>query len=116
MAEVDIAAFHAALDAHRTTRGLSWRDVAGETGLSASTLTRMAGGQKPCLDGAVTLTRWLGVPLEAFVRPEGQAAEIPTFEAELASLLHRHQVPQHTRNLMLFAAQVMAERNRDEAA
>jgi transcriptional regulator with XRE-family HTH domain len=40
---------------------MSMRQVAGETGLSPSTLTRLANGQKPDADGLVSLLAWLGI-------------------------------------------------------
>lgn len=63
----DVEAFFAALDAHRQARKLTWKQVAEETGVSASTLTRMAQGRKPDVDGLAALLRWSGLKAEAFV-------------------------------------------------
>lgn len=57
---LDTAALHQALDVVRRYRGLTWRDIAAETGLSPSTLTRLVGGHGPDADGLVTLLAWLG--------------------------------------------------------
>ena len=43
-------------------RGITMKTVAEETGLSPSTLTRLAQGQKPDADGLVSLLAWLGIP------------------------------------------------------
>ena len=46
----DIATFHAALDAQRIARGLSWRQVAEQAQVSPATLTRIVQGNHPNLD------------------------------------------------------------------
>ena len=65
---LDVRALFSALDAARTQRGLNWREVAKKTGVSQSTLTRLSQGRRPDIDGALALTRWLGLPLEFFER------------------------------------------------
>ena len=57
---LDTAALHAAVEAVAAHRGLSMRDVAAETGLSPSTVTRLSQGQKPDADALVSLLAWLG--------------------------------------------------------
>ena len=46
-ARFDVAALHSALDAQRRSRRLTWKDVATESGVSASTLTRLSQGRQP---------------------------------------------------------------------
>lgn len=58
--QVDIAALHGALDTVRRFRGISWRQIANETGMSPSTLTRLGKGESIDADGFVTLLAWLG--------------------------------------------------------
>jgi transcriptional regulator with XRE-family HTH domain len=82
MADVDIAVLYDALDAQRRARDLSWRQLAGEAGVSPSTLTRMAQGRHPDLDGFASLTKWLGVPAERFI---GSGDPPPTDQAEPAA-------------------------------
>ncbi|WP_420612104.1 hypothetical protein [Candidatus Spongiisocius sp.] len=65
----DAVALHEALDAHRRSRSLNWKQVAAESGVSASTLTRMAQGKRPDLDGLAALTAWSGLKADDFVRP-----------------------------------------------
>ena len=49
----------------REEMGLSLRDVADETGVSASTLSRIENGTgKPDADNIARLTAWLNVPME----------------------------------------------------
>ena len=49
----------------REEHGLSLRDVADETGVSASTLSRIENGTgKPDADNIARLTAWLNVPME----------------------------------------------------
>ncbi len=49
----------------REETGLSLRDVADETGVSASTLSRIENGTgKPDADNIARLTAWLNVPME----------------------------------------------------
>jgi transcriptional regulator with XRE-family HTH domain len=51
-------AFVDALDAVRDSRGMSWRDVAKSTGVSASCLSRLAQGSKPDIDTVAVLSEW----------------------------------------------------------
>jgi transcriptional regulator with XRE-family HTH domain len=67
-AHVDVEALCEALDRKRRSQGLSWRQVAGQAGVSASTLTRMTQGKRPDVDGFAALIDWLGVPPQSFMR------------------------------------------------
>lgn len=66
---VDVEALYAALDSKRKASESSWRDVARELDVSASTFSRMAQGRRPDVDAFATLLRWLGMPAETFMRP-----------------------------------------------
>jgi transcriptional regulator with XRE-family HTH domain len=66
----DAEGFYAALDAQRQARKLTWKHVAGESGVSASTLTRMAQGKRPDVDGLAALAAWSGLDTNDFVRSE----------------------------------------------
>ncbi|MGW2867902.1 helix-turn-helix domain-containing protein [Kitasatospora sp. NPDC001225] len=63
---VDVKALHAALDASRASRDLSWRQLAKEIGVSASTISRMANGLKPDVTAFAAMTTWLRMPAESF--------------------------------------------------
>ena len=66
----DSEAFYEALDATRQARQLTWKQVAAESGVSASTLTRMAQGRRPDVDGLAALAAWSGLKADDFVRSE----------------------------------------------
>jgi len=66
-ASFDSEAFVAALDATRVAKRLTWKQVADQTGVSASTLTRMAQGKRPDLDGLAALLAWSGLRADDFV-------------------------------------------------
>ncbi len=65
--QFDVAALHAALDAERGARGLTWKDVAAQSGVSASTLTRLSQGRRPDVDSLVALTQWMDLSADAFM-------------------------------------------------
>lgn len=87
--EIDIRALCASLDAARKARDLSWRQMAGEIGVTPSLLSRLRNGYKPDADGFMTLVRWLGMPAEDFMVDEANKndEEEPDLVAELAPLL-----------------------------
>ena len=64
----DSKALYSALDAERESRGISWKQVAHETGVSVSTITRTRQGGRMEVDGVLALVGWLGAPVERFVR------------------------------------------------
>lgn len=64
----DADAFYAALDGVRQGRRLNWKQVSAESGVSASTLTRMAQGKRPDVDGLAALVAWSGLDADDYVR------------------------------------------------
>jgi transcriptional regulator with XRE-family HTH domain len=68
MIRFDSKALYAALDAKRSARGMTWTQVAAATGVSAATITRTRAGGRLEVDGMLAMVRWLGVPVETFVR------------------------------------------------
>lgn len=98
----DAPSFYAALDAQRTSRDLTWRQVAAEAGVSASTLTRMAQGRRPDLDGLARLCSWSGLSANDYIRngaPRGEPETLakisthlradPNLEPETAEMLDK---------------------------
>lgn len=73
----DADGFYGALDAVRVARKLKWKDVASQTGVSASTLTRMAQGRRPDVDSLAALTKWSGLSADRFIRPAESVSEVP---------------------------------------
>ena len=75
-------AFYSALDSARQARDLNWKEVAAQSGVSASTLSRMAQGKRPDVDSLAALVRWSGLSADRFVGDE------PSRQGELESLSH----------------------------
>lgn len=71
----DSGAFYEALDATRQAKGLTWKQVAVQSGVSASTLTRMGRGRRPDVDGLAALTSWAGLSADDFVRSAGKPSD-----------------------------------------
>lgn len=63
---IDIVALYRTLDSVRNEKGLSWRTLAKEIGVSPSLLSRLRNGLKPDTDSFATIVRWLGIPAERF--------------------------------------------------
>jgi transcriptional regulator with XRE-family HTH domain len=64
----DAEAFFDALDAERQALDMTWKDVAAEAGVSASTLTRMGQGRRPDVDSLASLTAWAGLDADKFIK------------------------------------------------
>jgi len=64
----DSDAFYAALDAERQARQCTWKQVAYECDISASTLTRMSQGKHPDVNGLAALAAWSGLDVDRFFR------------------------------------------------
>ena len=54
----DFEKFYQAVNAKRTERAASWRQVAREIGIGKSTLARMAQNKRPDADGLAALSFW----------------------------------------------------------
>ena len=67
-ARFDGDAFYAALDGERQARKCTWKRVAEESGVSASTLTRISQGKRPDVDSLASLSAWSGLDVDRFVR------------------------------------------------
>jgi transcriptional regulator with XRE-family HTH domain len=92
--KIDVQGLYAALDAERTARGLSWRQLANEISVSPSLLSRLSNDQRPDADGFATLVRWLNMPAEEFmVDVEGDRGtqSEPDLLTQLAPLLRARQ-------------------------
>lgn len=81
----DGSAFYSALDSQRVGKGLNWKEVAAQSGISASTLTRMAQGKLPDVDGLAALIAWSGLNTDDYIisdslKPEPETlAQITTY-------------------------------------
>ena len=91
-AEFDATAFYAALDASRAARRLNWKQVAEQSGVSASTLTRLAQKKRPDVDSLAALLAWSGLSADAYVvsgkeRPKAEPlSQIATYLSSDPSL------------------------------
>jgi transcriptional regulator with XRE-family HTH domain len=63
----DSDAFYAALNSARLSRQMTWKEVAAEAGVNASTLSRMNQGAKPDVDGLAALLSWSNLKAEMFI-------------------------------------------------
>jgi transcriptional regulator with XRE-family HTH domain len=84
---VDVRSLYAALDAARQQKVLSWRQLAKEIGVSASTISRMANGLKPDVTAFAAMTTWLRMPAESFYMGASASEEEPDLVAQLVPLL-----------------------------
>jgi transcriptional regulator with XRE-family HTH domain len=64
----DAEGFYDALDAERQSRGITWKEIARESGVSASTLTRMGQGRRPDVDSLAALSAWANLDADRFIR------------------------------------------------
>jgi transcriptional regulator with XRE-family HTH domain len=64
----DGEAFFAAIDAVRLGRKLTWKKVAEQAEVPASTLTRMSQGRRPDVDSLSALCRWSGLSSDDFMQ------------------------------------------------
>src|SRR5215470_2721031 len=83
----DAAAFSAALDGVRETRKLNWKQVAAQSKVSASTLTRMAQGRRPDVDSLAKLLAWSGLKAESFIRGGTVSTKTPETLAMISTYL-----------------------------
>lgn len=83
--DFDTEAFYSALNAARLSRVMTWKDVAHETGVAASTLSRMGQGAKPDVNGLAALLKWSNLKAETFI-PGTSGTQAPPI-AQIAALL-----------------------------
>src|SRR3954454_4696872 len=81
----DSEAFYAALNAARLSRQKTWKDVAEEAGINASTLSRIGQGAKPDVNGLAALLAWSNLKAEMFIRGSGEKE--PESIAKITALL-----------------------------
>jgi transcriptional regulator with XRE-family HTH domain len=80
-------AFFTALDAERQSRGLTWKKVAEQSKVPASTLTRMSQGRRPDVDSLASLCAWSGLSVENFTRNDGGKRPMASALAQITTLL-----------------------------
>lgn len=78
--------FYHALNATVVVREKNWKQVSSETGVSTSTLARMAQGRKPDAASLAVLSAWAGLNPSDFVSAPFKASG-PEPMAQIATLL-----------------------------
>ena len=68
----DFKGFYAALQSVVASQQLTWKQVAEETGVGASTLARMAQGNRPDAASLAALSAWSGINPSDFVEIKGR--------------------------------------------
>lgn len=82
----DGEAFYAALNAVRLSRQKTWKQVAQETGVNASTLTRIGQGTHPDVNNLAALLSWATFKAELFI--QDAVNQEPEIIAQIIALLY----------------------------
>jgi transcriptional regulator with XRE-family HTH domain len=83
----DSEGFYGALANTVETKKVTWKQVSSDTGVSASTLTRMAQGRYPDAASLAALSAWAGLNPADFVRIPARKKVGPEPMAAIATLL-----------------------------
>lgn len=85
--EFDLGAYFGALESTVIARKMTWKKVSEETGVNASTLSRMAKGQRPDASSLAALAAWSGLNPADFVSGvDGRSA--PEALAQISAAIH----------------------------
>lgn len=79
-------AFFAALDTERLARRKTWKQVAEESKVAASSLSRMGQGKRPDVDSLAKLLSWSRLKAENFIDEPGRGMK-PTSLSAITALL-----------------------------
>jgi transcriptional regulator with XRE-family HTH domain len=79
-------AFFRALEVTVAARSTTWKQVAAETGISASTLARMSQGRRPDAASLAALSAWAGLNPSDFVNAPYKSSR-PEPMAQISGLL-----------------------------
>jgi transcriptional regulator with XRE-family HTH domain len=82
----DFDGFYRVLEGVVRGRKLTWKQVAFQTGVGASTLTRMSQGRQPDAASLAALSAWAGLNPSDFVQAPFKAAN-PASIAQISTLL-----------------------------
>lgn len=80
-------AFYRALEAIVRARDCTWKQVAADTGVSASTLTRMAQSKRPDAASLAALSAWADLNPSDFVDAPYKSKSNPAPLAQISALL-----------------------------
>lgn len=68
MIRFDSNKLYNALDKKHLERGITWKQLSNEIGVSESTIKRTKLGGRMEVDGMLAMVCWLGVPAETFTK------------------------------------------------
>jgi transcriptional regulator with XRE-family HTH domain len=71
----DFSSFYKALQSTVAARSSTWKAVSDETGVSRSTLSRMAKGRQPDAESLTALAAWSGLNPTAFYSGQSRSPE-----------------------------------------
>lgn len=71
----DFSSYFKSLTSTVTSRGVNWKTVSNETGVSQTTLSRMAHGRQPDAESLAKLSAWAGLNPVDFVNGARRAPE-----------------------------------------
>ncbi|MEQ1783243.1 MAG: helix-turn-helix domain-containing protein [Hyphomonadaceae bacterium] len=86
--EFDVAAFYQALNSARAAKKLNWKQVAEASGVSASTLSRLAQGKRPDVDSLAGLLNWASLSADNFVGASVGSVRSPEPLSQITSVLY----------------------------
>ena len=115
----DFNGFLSAVDAYRTRAKKSWRQVSRETGVSASSLTRMSQGKRLDIDGMIALSIWANLELDNYKRTPSQGAPHVNTADQVAALLRgdpnlSEQDAEHLGNLIRASYEHLSEKRKED--
>ena len=86
---IDVSSLASALEVRVKADHISWRQAAGQIGVSPSLLTRLRNDQCPDLDAFAKIVRWLRIPSDQFlIDPDDLATrEEPELGSSINALL-----------------------------
>lgn len=84
--QFDADAFFDSLEKIRNNNKLTWKKVAEESGVSASTLTRMAQGKRPDVDSLAALAAWSDLHIDNFIIGAGNEPKQGSVIEEVSAL------------------------------
>ena len=85
--DFDFGAFLKAIDSVRVGRRTTWRKIADETGINASSLTRLQQGKRLGVDSVGALARWGGLNADDYFGPPADVPAGHNTQEELVALL-----------------------------
>lgn len=88
----DVIGFRAAVDRSRAARGLLWKHIAQQTGVSAATLSRMQDGRRPDAASLAALCAWAGIDPTNYRNPPPPPPPLPRFSADALASAIREMV------------------------